>query len=61
MIDCPRFSSHIVTVSGDEIKDTYSPGEKSALEITVKPWEEKKGLVLLVTRYEKPKIKKKLN
>jgi hypothetical protein len=56
-----RPGTYIVAVAGDVIKETYSPGEKSALEITVKPWEEKRGLVLLVTKYKKPKIKRKLN
>jgi hypothetical protein len=48
-------------VAEDTIKETYSTGEKSVLKITVKPWEEKRGLILLVTKYKKPKIKKKLN
>ena len=56
-----RPGSYQVTVAEDTIKEIYSPGEKSVLEIMVKPWEEKRGLILLVKKYKKPKIKKRLN
>jgi hypothetical protein len=52
--------SYIIRVNEGNIERKYSPVERSTLEVTVKPWEEKKDLVLLVKKYKKTRVKKVL-
>lgn len=56
-----RPGSYIIVVAEDSIRETYSPVEKSMLKIRVKPWEERRGMILLVKKYKKTKIRKKLD
>ena len=57
-LDNLRPGSYLLEVEDKNIKEKYVKTEKSTLEISIYPLEEKKGLILLLKKYKKPKIKK---
>jgi hypothetical protein len=56
-----RPGTYIVKVDEENVFEKYNGIEKSALEVTVKPWEEKKGLLILLNEYKKDRVKKVLD
>lgn len=53
-----RPGTYIIEVEGEGIREKYTGVEKSSMEVTIKPWEEVRGIILLVREYKKTRIKK---
>jgi hypothetical protein len=53
-----RPGTYIIKVDDEGIKEKYTGIEKSSMQVTIKPWEEARGLILLVRQYKKTRIKK---
>lgn len=59
--DNVRPGLYSIVVDEVDIQRVYTHTGRSILEVTVAPWEEKKGLELLVKKYHKPRKKKVLD
>jgi hypothetical protein len=59
--DNVRPGLYSIVVDEVDIQRAYTHTGRSILEVTVAPWEEKKGLELLVKKYHKPRKKKVLD
>jgi hypothetical protein len=55
-----RPGTYTVKVDEEGVYEKYNGLDKAAIEITVKPWEEKKDLLLLLNVYKKERVKKVL-
>ena len=47
-----------IEIDSESIKEVYRKGKKSFIEVELKPGEERRGIVLLLNKYKKPKKKK---
>jgi hypothetical protein len=55
-----RPGSYIIKVDEESIYEKYNGTDKATIQVTVKPWEEKKDLLLLLNEYKKTRVKKVL-
>lgn len=56
-----RPGTYIIKVDEESIYEKYNGIDKASVEVTVKPWEEKKDLLLLLSEYKKSRVKKVLD
>ncbi len=56
-----RPGSYIIKVDEESINEKYNGIDKATIGVTVKPWEEKKDLLLLLNVYKKGRVKKTLD
>lgn len=56
-----RPGTYIIKVDEESVYEKYNGIDKAAVEVTVKPWEEKKDLLLLLNVYKKSRVKKVLD
>jgi len=55
-----RPGNYIIKVDEESIYEKYNGIDKAFIQVTVKPWEEKKDLLLLLNEYKKTRVKKVL-
>jgi len=55
-----RPGSYIIKVDEESIYEKYNGIDKATIQVAVKPWEEKKDLLLLLNEYKKSRVKKVL-
>ncbi|MDQ1352547.1 MAG: hypothetical protein QG657_2853 [Acidobacteriota bacterium] len=56
-----RPGTYIIKTDEESIYEKYNGIDKATVEVTVKPWEEKKDLLLLLSVYKKSRVKKVLD
>lgn len=56
-----RPGSYMIKVDEESVYEKYNGLDKATVEVTVKPWEEKKDLLLLLNVYKKSRVKKVLD
>ena len=61
MFDNIRPGLYLIKVDKESVFEKYNGLDKAALHVTVNPWEEKKGLIILLNEYKKNRVKKVLD
>ncbi|RPJ57937.1 MAG: hypothetical protein EHM12_08625, partial [Dehalococcoidia bacterium] len=56
-----RPGTYVIKVDEESVDEKYNVTDKGAMQVTVKPWEEKKDLLLLLNEYKKNRVKKILD
>lgn len=56
-----RPGAYIIKVDEESVYEKYNGIDKATVKVTVKPWEEKKDLLLLLNEYKKSRVKKVLD
>lgn len=56
-----RPGTYVIRVDEESVDEKYNVTDKGAIQVAVKPWEEKKDLLLLLNEYKKNRVKKILD